>query len=334
MDEECDVCVTNVNRGDDTLESRKRQCPDNNDNRTDMLPPLCKQSARTTTNSTSLVAADETRSTTSTMSSALVSTQTSDMKFTLRNKELQEQLKQLKYMKDTSMLALGTGIPLYLSTNAQRSNQYWMHMHLKNCSGLGAGMQWDNGKVRVRKTMIDFYNAVEQWQSYQIDVWRMIFAANLHFVLDTERDKYMQEVMSEYKIEKLPTEVMIMAYRGSGKSCIIGAAVAALFRNTPNYYATLYAVTLPKSMELLDEVKTKLVVMDMARKTDCQWKRSGQTIKMVVSPTDMRMLVALTTKGMVRPTRHYTINYITHTPDLQWHRVVQIDRYVEIDKIL
>ena len=216
--------------------------------------------------------------------------------------EIDRRIKDLANAKDISTLALGNGITILLSSYAEGCRKYWTSMMTDEPAQMNGTPKTkpENGRIRVRRTVIDFYNAVAQWQSYQIDVWRMILASNIPFILDNDVERFLTDVMKEYEIEKIPSEVMMMAYRGSGKSCIIGAAVAALFRNTPNYSATLYAITTSKSIDLMNEVEGKMHVMEEARKTGMKWRRSKGNMMMKLKTGDIRTVVALSTFGTVR----------------------------------
>jgi hypothetical protein len=196
----------------------------------------------------------------------------------------------------------GTGRLVMLSQFAAISSDYWSRVAIKNAiraSQLGMARP-SNGRVRLRKMFEDFYSGMPQWQSYQIDVFRMIVCCNLRFVLGDDCSDCLEEVMKEYDWDKLHDEVLIMAYRGSGKSSVVGGYAASAIRNIPNYTACAYAVTKSKSQDLLDTIYKYIMIMDSIWPTGWVVHKSAKEIRINVAYNDVRYIMAFSTMGMVR----------------------------------
>jgi len=112
-------------------------------------------------------------------------------------------------------------------------------------------------------------------------------------------------VMDQRGWTKIVDEVLILAYRGSGKSTVISASVAVFLKGIPSYDAMVYSGNVRKSRDLLDNiwsVYTRLVERDqefrdayIGRKTqDCIIinKRDGTDNRTVRAASSISRIVS------------------------------------------
>ena len=178
------------------------------------------------------------------------------------------------------------------SRYAVESSKYWLH---RSCEGNPPA----NGMTRARKVFADFYCVVDEWQSHQMSVFKLIFASCLRYILGGELCRFLDAVMRDFDIKFLPTEVMIMAYRGSGKTRIVTAALAAIFKNVPSFTCTVSQVTKAKSASLLQDIVRDIETIERKRPSGFQWTRSQDALVFDDKAGDRRRALAVSTRGIV-----------------------------------
>ena len=188
-----------------------------------------------------------------------------------------------------------------LSRYATKTTEYWARVARDRVLRAGDDDEAVGGRVRLQRIVTDFYNSLEQWQSYQIDVFKMMLNCNLLFVLAGDED-CLEAVMQEYDWSEIPGETFVMAYRGSGKSSVVCAAAAAFIRNIPNYTATMYAVNTRKAEDNLDMIVNFCRAQEEQRPTNRVYRKARGAIRVSYEGGDNRWILACSTFGMVRPT--------------------------------
>jgi hypothetical protein len=113
--------------------------------------------------------------------------------------------------------------------------------------------------------------------------------------------------MDQNHWDELPDEVLVLAYRGSGKTYLMMAAAAAFFVNIPHFSACVYAGTKKKSQDfyngILSHVASLISRMDPGSRPRAIHKsQEGLQYDFGVDDEgnpDIRWILAFSTVGMV-----------------------------------
>lgn len=142
----------------------------------------------------------------------------------------------------------------------------WSDKSLKAAQAAAAGqrcvepVQYE-GVARLHAIRRDFGAAVAMWQPYQSMVFEMLLNANIPNILGKDCDRCLERVMRDSKWTDVPDEMLVVAARGSGKSTMLACAVAAFFKNIPDYTAMVYSGIQSKGNDLLDSIYAAFIGM-------------------------------------------------------------------------
>ena len=145
--------------------------------------------------------------------------------------------------------------------------QYWRNESLQQAAAVNTGTrvarppEWP-GMLRLRRVQRDFDRAVAAWQPYQSEVFGQMVHANIEHILGVDYVDCISFVMQKRGWTKAQiNEVLVLAYRGCGKSTMLAAAAAAFLKNIPQYSAMVYSGNMRKSIDLIDNIWVALQAM-------------------------------------------------------------------------
>jgi hypothetical protein len=110
------------------------------------------------------------------------------------------------------------------------------------------------GIARMKKIFADFNGLRDSWESYQTKVFGMFCNAMVRHILDTDTDRCLEMVMAQNHWTEIPSEVLVLAYRGAGKTIMMIDAQAAFIANIRGYTACVYAGTKTKAQDFYNGI--------------------------------------------------------------------------------
>lgn len=126
------------------------------------------------------------------------------------------------------------------------------------------------GIARLKKIFADFNSLRDNWESYQTLVFGKFVNCEIKDILGTDADRCLEMVMAQQHWDEIPSECLVLAYRGSGKTWLLISAIATFFANIPGFTCCCYAGTATKGQDfysgIVDQVKRLLSRMDPSKR--------------------------------------------------------------------
>jgi hypothetical protein len=161
------------------------------------------------------------------------------------------------------------------------------------------------GVARMKSVFEDFNSLVEEWQPYQTAVFHMCVNTMIRNILGPDKDRCLSSVMAANNWTKIEDEVLVLAYRGSGKTWLLSGAITAFMANVPNFSACIYAGTKSKTMDFYNGIRGQylnLMKHNPERSRGIRIKETADILVAQYSDDDVRWIRPFSTFGMVR---HY-----------------------------
>jgi hypothetical protein len=99
------------------------------------------------------------------------------------------------------------------------------------------------GVARLKSMRNDFNTLREGWEPYQVAVYDQMCNTLIKEILGQDRDACLEAIMAQSNWTEIPSEVLVLAYRGAGKTWLLMSAMAVFFVYVPNFSACVYAGT-------------------------------------------------------------------------------------------
>lgn len=190
-----------------------------------------------------------------------------------------------------------------------RCAEYWTIKQLQNAQRLQPERRLLNivplgfeGIARLKKIFSDFNSLRDSWESYQTKVFGMFCNAMIKDILAGDMDRCLEMVMAQNHWTEIPSEVLVLAYRGAGKTLVMIDAQASFIVNIPGYTACVYAGTKAKAQDFYNgiaEHAIKLISrMDPAQRPKVQY--THDILQLTFPNGDVRWIRPFSSIGMVR----------------------------------
>jgi hypothetical protein len=120
------------------------------------------------------------------------------------------------------------------------------------------------GLARLHIMERDFNRALKTWEQYQTDVWQKFLNIMLPRILGADRDTCTDIAMKAHKWHKIFNELLVTAFRGSGKSTCLAVILACCLKCIPGFNCMLYSGKEGKSIALLGDIYQNYLNIAMA----------------------------------------------------------------------
>jgi len=244
------------------------------------------------------------------------------------NQRKRQRIAEIRAEIDEDFVALFGDSPMVSQSRSLAAcSTYWDTKHYIEAHALETGLRSSfgpmgfEGLARNKRIGADFNSCVKEWQSHQSRVFRMFINVLVKRILGRDVDCCLESVMLENGWTKIDAEVMMLAYRGSGKTWLLSAAIASLIANIPGLTICAYAGTKEKTIDFFENIYMYyegLCERHQSRGEEYSVHKVKNKLFVYYNRTDIRWIKAFSTHGFVR-------KFFSHAPFSSFFLLRQFD---------